>query len=197
MPWLRGDFKLAKTDRERWDRKYAAGNPNAAFTPDPLLVEYAHLLDGRGWAMDVACGVGQNSLFLARLGYQVVAIDASYTGLHYCRDALVGSDLHVHLVAADLDRFCLASDKFALVIVFRFLDRRLIAELKRAVVPGGLIVYQTFNVNRLRATPEMTRSYLLESGELARMFSDFDTIATNDSVDIREELSYWIGRRPK
>jgi tellurite methyltransferase len=188
---------LSKADRERWDRKYAAGNPNASFSPDPLLVEHAALLDGRGWSIDLACGVGQNALFLAQRGYDVLAVDASFTGLRYCRAAHAGSASRVHLVAADLDRFVLPRDTFAVAIVFRYLDRALVPRLKQAVLPGGLILYQTFNVNRLRSTPQMTRRYLLEPGELARMFADFNAIATNDTADNQAELSHWIGRRPR
>jgi tellurite methyltransferase len=188
---------LSETDRKRWEAKYATGNPNPGFVPDPLLVQHAALLDGNGWALDVACGVGQNAMYLARRGYNVLAIDGSYNGLHYCRDALTDTDLRVHLVAADLDRFVLPYDCFQLVTVFRFLDRRLIPGLKHAVVPGGLLFYQTFNVNRLSASPQMTRSYLLEPGELARAFVDFETIETNDTSENPSELSHWIGRRPK
>jgi SAM-dependent methyltransferase len=191
-----GEFELSESDRSRWETKYTAGNPNPGFVPDPLLVQHKRLLDGKGWALDVACGVGQNAIYLAQRGYEVVAVDGSLAGLRHCRAALAGSSLRVHLVAADLDRFVLPRDKFALVVVFRFLDRQLIPKLKEVVVPGGLIIYQTFNVNRLRATPQMTRSYLLELSELASMFADFETIETNDTPDNRAELSHWIGRRP-
>lgn len=186
---------MSKTDRNRWETKYAAGNPNPGFVPDPLLVQHAALLDGTGWALDVACGVGQNALYLAQRGYVVVAVDGSYTGLHYCRTALAYSERRVHLVAADLDRFVVPHDMFALVIVFRFLDRGLIPELKEALIPGGLMIYQTFNVNRLQSSPQMTRSYLLEPGELVQLFADFTTIETNDTPENTAELSHWIGRR--
>jgi tellurite methyltransferase len=188
---------LSKADRKRWEAKYAAGNPNPGFVPDPLLVRRASLLDGNGWALDLACGVGQNALYLARRGFDVLAVDGSYNGLRYCRGALIGTDLRVHLVAADLDRFVLPFDRFQLVIVFRFLDRGLITRLKQTVVTGGLIVYETFNVNRLRSSPQMTRSYLLEPGELAGLFADFKTIETNDAPENRSELTHWIGRKPK
>jgi len=188
---------VSKTDRQRWEAKYAAGNPNPGFVPDPLLVRHSALLDGKGWALDVACGVGQNALYLAKRGYRVVAVDGSLTGLRYCRAAAADAGLPVHPVAADLDRFVFPRDKSAVVIVFRFLDRDLFSELKKTVIPGGLIVYETFNVNRLRSSPQMTRSYLLEPGELAGMFPDFETIDTNDTPDNRAELSHWIGRRPR
>ncbi len=188
---------MSEADRKRWEAKYAAGNPNPGFVPDPLLVRHTSLLDGNGWALDLACGVGQNAMYLAKRGYEVLAIDGSYNGLHYCRDALTGTHLKVHLVVADLDGFAFPRDYFKLVIVFRFLDRRLIENLKQAVVPGGLLMYETFNVNRLNSSPQMTRSYLLEPGELAPMFAGFDTIETNDTSENPSELSHWIGRRPK
>ncbi len=75
-------------DIERWNRKYQNGNPNPAFEPDPLLSDYRHLLDGKGKALDVACGVGHNALFLARLGYDVVGVDGSIVGLRYCQNTL-------------------------------------------------------------------------------------------------------------
>jgi SAM-dependent methyltransferase len=187
---------LARADRERWDRKYAAGNPNPEFEPDPILVSHASLLNGPGLALDVACGVGHNALYLARRGYEVVAVDGSLVGLRYCRQALAGSALPVHLVAADLDRFPLPERRFDAIVVMRFLSRPLVRELKRALVPGGLVIYQTYNLNWLSFNPDFRREYLLEPGELAQLFADFEPIETNDTPDVQAELSYWIGRRP-
>lgn len=188
---------MTHAERERWDRKYAAGNPNPAFAPEPLLVQYAHLLDGEGWALDVACGVAHNALFLARRGYEVLAVDGSITGLRYARTALAGTGLPVHLVAADLDNFVFPEKRFAVAAVFRFLSRPLIPRIKQALVPGGLLIFQTFNVNQLRFAAPMRREYLLEHGELAQLCGDFETLATNDAPDNTAELSHWIGRRPR
>ena len=187
---------MTLADRDRWDRKYSAGNPNPAFAPEPILAAQAQLLDGRGIALDVACGVGHNALFLARRGYEVVAVDGSPVGLRYAREALAGTNLRVRLVAADLDRFLPPQDYFSLVVVIRFLSRPLIPRLKRALVPGGLVIYQTFNRNRLAAHPAFHEEYLLQPGELARRFADFECIATNDAPGLGDEQTYWIGRRP-
>lgn len=187
---------MSRADRERWDRKYAAGNPHPAFTPSPLLRQYAHLLDGRGLALDVACGAGQNAIFLAECGYRVLGVDASLRGLGYGRAEIAARGLgRVLLVAADLERFPLPADTFAVVIVFRYLDRALLPRLERCVAPGGLLFYETFNLNRLRSTPSMNPAYLLAPGELARAFGDCAAIATNDTADNPSELTHWIGRR--
>lgn len=187
---------MSLADRERWDRKYTAGNPHPDFVPDPILTQYAHLLDGNGWALDVACGVGHNALFLAHRGYDVLAVDGSQVGLRYGHAAARERALPVHFVATDLDRFTPPSRRFGLVLVMRFLSRPLLPLLKEALRPGGLMIYQTFNLNWRRVNPSFNPEYLLQPGELAGFFPDFEVIATNDAGDIADDLTYWIGRRP-
>ena len=183
-----------REDIERWDKKYADAIPHPD-EPDPILAEYRNLLDGQGRALDVACGMGHNAMYLARLGYQVVAIDGSMVGLRHCRKALCQTDLPVSLVAMDLDSFAPPPEYFDLVIVVRFLDRLLIPRLKDALHAGGLLLYKSFNRNLLVERPEFNPDYLLEPGELAERFEDFRCIATNDSEAISETQTYWIGRK--
>lgn len=157
---------------------------------------HAHLLNGVGTALDLACGVGHNAVYLAQLGYDVVAVDGSLIGLNYCREALRGKNLRLSLVNADLENFTLPPNFFNVVLVIRYLHRALIARLKSAIKPGGLVIYQTFNTNYLRERPVFNKDYLLKPGELAEFFVDFTSVATNDTPDVSESLSYWIGTRP-
>src|SRR5690606_23725725 len=66
----------------------------------------------------------------------------------------------------------LGEDAFDLVCVVRFLHRPLFAALRRAVKPGGLIVYRTYTTDHLRfeGGPRDPR-FLLEPGELLREFA--------------------------
>ncbi len=185
-----------RADIERWNAKYKTGNPNPDFEPDPILLASTSLLGGRGNALDLACGVGHNAIFLARNGYDVLAVDGSLTALRYCQAALQGSKLPLLLVAADLERFVLPPDLFDVVLVIRYLSRPLFPRLKRTSKPGGLIIYKTYNINYLHERPTFHEEYLLKRGELAKTFDDFDVIATNDSPRIEESMTYWIGRRP-
>ncbi|HEY8555380.1 MAG TPA: class I SAM-dependent methyltransferase [Burkholderiales bacterium] len=182
-------------DRERWDRKYAAGNPAPA--PNPLLARFAHLLDGRGIALDVACGVGQNAIELAARGYRVLAVDGSRRALEHARGAVAERGLPVQLVHADLDTFELAPGTCAVIVVFRYLDRRLFARLKEWLAPGGLLLCETFNVNQRRHAKHMNPDYLLAPGELAGAFADFETIETNDTAANTSELTHWVGRKQR
>lgn len=184
-----------RADIERWDRKYRGGNPNPTFQPDALLTTFRHLFDGRGNALDLACGVGQNAIYLARLGYQVVGVDASLVGLRYGQRAAQTERLEIAFVVADLDRFPLPKVYFSLIVVIRFLDRELIPALKAALAPGGLIVYRTFNRRHLVAHPGFPRAFVLDFGELAASFADFELVATNDGRVVEEPLTFFIGRR--
>ncbi len=188
---------MTQSDTSRWDARYAAGNPNPEFAPDPLLLAQAELLHGPGLALDLACGVGHNALFLARRGFRVIALDASLVGLRLLDPVLAATGLAVDRVAADLDRFPLPSERFDVVVVMRYLNRDLFAQIKRALVPGGLVLYRTFNWNWQRANPNFRKEYLLRPGELAERFADFETIATNDAPGIEDDLSFWVGRRPR
>jgi tellurite methyltransferase len=183
-----------QTDIERWNRKYRTGNPNPDFVPDPLLVRCAPLLPAPGLALDVACGVGHNALFLARKGYEVIAVDGSETAIGYARAHLRGTDLKVHLVVADLERFTPPPARFDLVLVMRFLHRPLIAPLQRALKPGGLFIYQTFNTNYVRDRPDFRREFLLQPGELIARFQDFEILDSNDSPGLGEPQTFVIAR---
>ena len=85
----------SESDRERWNRKYSDREGPAHFRTSHLLVEHRHLiaemardanLPDRGSpptsrALDVACGFGGNSLYLASMGFQVDAVDISGVAL--------------------------------------------------------------------------------------------------------------------
>jgi 2-polyprenyl-3-methyl-5-hydroxy-6-metoxy-1,4-benzoquinol methylase len=67
--------------RQKWDRIYRnwkAPFPGAA----AVLAENEHLLPpGGGRALDLACGLGGNAVFLARRGFEVDAVDISEVGI--------------------------------------------------------------------------------------------------------------------
>lgn len=182
-----------QSEIERWNAKYFAANPNPRFEPDPLLVELAPRLHG-GMALDVACGVAHNAMFLAEHGYEVLAVDGSLTALRYARERLRERPLPVRLLAVDLDRFAPPAGYFDLIVVVRYLDRNLVSRLVRGLRPGGLLIYKTFNVNYQRERPAFNPDFLLQPGELSRLLGDLEPITTNDGPELRASETYWVGR---
>lgn len=183
---------IMRADIERWDAKYRNAEPTWA--PDALLLEYAHSLSGEGAALDVACGSGGNVIHLAGLGYRVVGIDGSVEGLRRCREGLRKAGDEASLAVVDLDCFVLPPRCFDLIVVFRYLNRELVPILKQALRPNGIILYKTFNRNFLDHKPGFPADYVLNPGELGEFFQDLEPIASNESADMTDSTSYWIGR---
>lgn len=187
---------LVNPDIVRWNEKYRAASDDAFAQPDELLVAHQALLAGDGRVLDVACGAGANAIVAAERGGRVVGVDASFEGLRIAAHRATAAGVSLSLLNADLDAWRPPPECFDLVMVFRYLNRGLFSSLQSAIRPGGVVIYKTFNRNFLEHKPDMNPDYLLEPGELARCFSAFDEIATNDGSANREVSSWWIGRKP-
>lgn len=67
--------------RDFWERRYAGGPPAEAPRPNARLVEIATLLSP-GDALDLGCGGGGDTLWLAERGWQVTAVDLAEAAVH-------------------------------------------------------------------------------------------------------------------
>jgi len=185
---------MSAEDRLRWDRRWAEEGACRSTEPHPLLVRYAGQLGG-GRALDLACGLGQNALWLAGRGYNVDAVDISPVALAQARAEAARRGLSVNFIEADLDSYVLPVAAYDLIAVFYFLDRRLLPALRAALVPGGWLFYETFNLGRLAHAPDIPAVYLLEIGELPRHFAGWRILEAGDNGS-RPFSSYIVCRKP-
>lgn len=128
-----------RADAERWDGRYAG-----RATGDPAMPKGLDGIElpGAGRCLDVACGLGEQALWAASIGFDVLAIDASPVAIDALRDAAAATELAVDARVVDLDEG-LPDDTvggFALVVCQRFRDPRLYPRLAEAVAPGGVLV---------------------------------------------------------
>jgi len=129
----------------------------------------------------VACGAGQNSIFLALRGFRVVAIDASLPALRLGAELARANGVERQLlfVQSDLDYWRPRPGQYDAICVFRFLDRSLVRAIGDGLAPGGTLYYSTKNINSLADTePERRRtiSFLLDAGELPRLFPALEIV---------------------
>src|SRR5687768_17413870 len=91
--------------------------------PEPVLVDHVRDL-AAGAALDVACGLGRHSVWLAERGWQVVAVDYSSVALVALRVRVSGN---VQIVQADLEAgaFEIAEGLYHLICDSCFLHRPL------------------------------------------------------------------------
>lgn len=166
---------MSEADRTLWDTKWAEMD-RAPQVSQVLIRNRSHL--GHGIALDVACGLGQNTIWLAQNGFQILGVDLSPVALaqaqHAAGEAAVQG--RVTFVQVDLDRWRPARECVDLLCVMRFLDRELIPDLRRAVRSGGTVAYATRHVGVLKRRPEANPDFLLQPGELLDLFSGWDVI---------------------
>jgi tellurite methyltransferase len=186
-----------ESDWERWDRKYSAGEGPTHFTPNPLLTESCHLLAG-GRALDAACGFGGNALYLASLGYQVDAVDASGVGLAHAQREARRRGLRIRFIQADLDRWWVSPATYDLIAVFFYLNRGFVREAARELRSGGLLFQANRNIHFLQERPDFCRDYLLQIGELRRLALDagLEIVHYLDGTPGEAPLTQLIARRP-
>jgi SAM-dependent methyltransferase len=178
-------------DRRRWDQKHR----DAEFLgePAPFLVECRKdLREGR--ALDIACGLGANALYLAVEGFAVEGFDWSFEGLRKLTAAARERRRPVGAVLCDVTRFPIPRDRYDVVLCFRFLDRALWSSMVAALRPGGALVIETFNRRYLERRPDFPQEYCLEEGELLAGFGATLRIARYQELP-REPLASLLGFR--
>jgi tellurite methyltransferase len=154
--------------------------------PSALLVRFSGFLPHGGLALDLACGYGRNTLYLARQGLAAIGVDRSMEALKAGRKAAARSNLKASFVQADLTRFVLPINAFSVMICFKYRNRNLYPSIRAALRPGGLLVYETYtSLHQNYGHKPLNPAHLLEANELLQAFGDWEIIFYRE---------VWIGR---
>lgn len=170
-----------------WDARYGekaeriwSGEPNHG-----LVVEAGGLAPGR--VLDVGCGEGADSVWLARQGWEVVALDPSQVALDRAKAGAAAAGVEVTWVHAELAEVAddLPAGVFDLVTAFYptlFTDTEPLAALTRLVAPGGSLLV----VHHADVDPERARAHgfdpadLLQPADVAAGVGEGWTVAVDE-----------------
>lgn len=164
--------------------------PTGLWRPHPFLRELAALLPppAAGPVLDLGAGSGRASVWLAARGYAVTAIDHLPDALELARQLIRAEGVdpaRVTLLARDLgEADAVPPGPWAAALAFRYLERPLLRGLARRLQPGGVAMVRTFRRAGER-TAAMRPRFLLEPGELPRLFPDppFETLVHREDDD--------------
>ncbi len=160
-------------DAIRWDDRYRSAPP-AEPRPPGVFDDHAELLallPSTGIAVDIACGLGHQALWLADRGLRVVALDVSPLAierLHLAATAL-GLDRMIDARVTDLDAGLPEDPARADVIVCqRFRQPALYPQIVERLAVGGLAIVTVLSA----VGAESPGPFHAPAGELTTAFAD-------------------------
>jgi predicted O-methyltransferase YrrM len=172
-------------DATRWDDRYRSASPPVPLAPDAVgsRPDLLGLLPDTGVAIDIACGLGSQSLWLAQHGLNVVALDVSPIAIHTLRTAAHAAGLADRIDArvTDLDVGLPAEPATAdLVICQRFRQPSIYAQIAERLVVGGIAIVTVLSeVGAVSPGP-----FHAPPGELANAFDEFDILDAREGEGV-------------
>ena len=167
---------MTDKDRQKWNAKYNDDTGDNA--PTASIIKYHNKITP-GTALDIACGNGRNSIFLAEKGFTVDAVDIS----NIATDRLKGRHPQIHPLCMDLDTWEIPRNHYQLIINVRFLDRRLFPQIKEGLKKGGLLIFETFLEGTDHGGQPHHKSYLLRKNELLHAFLNLHILFYEERIE--------------
>ncbi|MCX5590020.1 class I SAM-dependent methyltransferase [Alcaligenes endophyticus] len=136
------------------------------------VARWAHLLVVPGTVLDVACGRGRHTRWLAQRGHIMIGVDRD-------PESVVASSPYGEIVQADIENgpWPFAGRRFNAVVVCNYLWRPLWPVILDSLEPGGMLIYETFaQGNEMFGRPR-NPEFLLQPGELLERCQGMHIIA--------------------
>ena len=152
--------------------------------PNASLDEFRHLIDRKWSILDVGCGDGKNSLYLASLGYENIdAFDLSDKAIAKLDRIASSKGVRINSWVQDLTRFEF-SKQYDLILSFGTLHfvpreswRSFILEAKKNTTTNGMHIIQLFT-NVLPASSDIAPYAIgfAEDEEIKRLYCDWNIL---------------------
>lgn len=166
--------------------------------PSSWLVANADLIVPGARALDVACGTGRHALWLAARRCQVHAVDRDGAALAALGERAAARGLAVTTERLDLETagVSLGTARYDLVVVVHYLFRPLFPVLADALVPGGLLVYETFTVAQAARGRPTNPAFLLQPGELVALVRPLTVLRQREGEFEGRSVAAVVARKP-
>ena len=139
----------------------------------------------------MAAGKGRHSLFFARRGCRVFAVE---------REWEFAADLRYHgidCVEGDVEKWTLLPQRFDVVVNTFFLNRPLLRQYSATLRPNGLIFVRTFTTAHMDVLGQVRprREFLLEPEELRQTFGHLAIVYYAETLDERRAMATIVAKK--
>ncbi|QMU62060.1 MAG: methyltransferase domain-containing protein [Gammaproteobacteria bacterium] len=142
-----------------------------------VLLDYAYLLPSSGLALDLACGLGGNAIYLAQCGLNTHAWDISAIAIERVQAHCQETNISIAADVRDIEQHPPTSNSFDVICVSYYLERTLTQDIIAALRPKGLLFYQTYTNEKVSTVGPSNPQYRLQQNELLALFSPLHVLA--------------------
>ena len=146
--------------------------------PSKWVERWSHLVKPHGTVLDVACGQGRHAYYFHQQNYFVTLLDRAQAAIES-----IAIEAHAcEKVVADIENgaWPLAGRQFDAVVVTNYLWRPLMATLLASLIPGGVLIYETFASGNETVGKPSRPDFLLQPGELLDVCKSLRVVAYED-----------------
>jgi len=144
--------------------------------PSPWVMRWQALLPPGGTTvLDLACGSGRHTRWLAAQGHRLTAVDRDAAACQPLADC-------AEVIVADIESgpWPLAGRQFGAVVITNYLWRPLWLQLLSSLAPGGVLIYETFAAGNETVGKPSRPDFLLQPGELLSRCQGLRIVAFED-----------------
>jgi SAM-dependent methyltransferase len=167
---------VAEADRVRWDGKYAGRSAGPPVLPD-VFAPYVNEIPRSGEALDLACGFGTASVWLAERGLTVWGVDVSAVAIERAWDLAARHAVaeRCQFSVADLDDGLPPGPQAAMILCHRFRDPAVYPAIIDRLAPDGVLAISV--LSEVGSEPGPFRA---AAGELPRAFAKLQPLAAGE-----------------
>ncbi len=165
---------MSLKDKEKWDAKYLKKSQLLRpRKPSKNLEDYIVHCKGTK-ALDLACGSGRNSIFLATCGFDVDALDIAEVAIKALEAEAEKKNLvsKINACQVDLDIYEIKEDAYDIIVMTNFLDRRVLESAKKALKKEGILFVETYMISDDNEKEHPNLDNLLKSQELRNILDN-------------------------
>ncbi|MDF7809147.1 class I SAM-dependent methyltransferase [Pontiellaceae bacterium B12219] len=176
-----------------WDETYSTDEFVYGTEPNDFLKANAEKLKP-GSVLCLADGEGRNGVFLAKLGFEVTAVDMSEVGLEKARQLAAENGVEIKTICADLNDFAIEPDRWDNIIsIFCHLPpplrKKVHAVSANGLTEGGVFLLEAYTPKHLEmpgtgGPPVPDLMYALET-----LKQDFQSLELIQALETEREVN--------
>jgi 2-polyprenyl-3-methyl-5-hydroxy-6-metoxy-1,4-benzoquinol methylase len=168
-----------RLEAERWNRILTALKPAFNTAPNAFLVEMTRGLKP-GRSLDVGMGQGRNTIYLAQQGWESVGFDVADKAVAAAQDRAKALGVTITTSVAGVEDFDWGEAKWDLIVLSYVGARDFVANVVRALRPGGMVVVEAFHRDATKAGP-IGPAVVFDTNELPQLFQSLRIIRYEDT----------------